>query len=129
MPNARRGEATLTLDGQKFDLIISLGTLARMEKAFNTDTFYEAIDRLFPGDGRTASAKDVILMIYCLLEGNGYPVTPEIEKTVSRGEIAEFQSFLIEVMSNTFPNKKEVDARERAENPPMAEPFGSVSES
>jgi hypothetical protein len=93
LANAARGETTITIDGAPARLCLTLGALARLETAFETESLSELGERL-----RRLTAQDLLIVLAALLEGGG-AATPQdlMHARIDPGEAARAVARAIEL--------------------------------
>jgi len=69
MANPWAGEVALVIDGQERVLKLTLGALAELEAALETDTLVELIERF---EGGVFSSRDVLALVVAGLRGGGW---------------------------------------------------------
>ena len=69
MANPYAGEVALTLDGQLHVAKLTLGALAELEAALQTETLVELVERF---EGHKFSTRDVLALIVAGLRGGGW---------------------------------------------------------
>jgi len=72
MANPWAGEVTLTLDGTRRDLKLTLGALAELEAELATGTLIDLVERFESG---AFSSRDVLSLIVAGLRGGGWKGT------------------------------------------------------
>lgn len=72
MPNRRRGEVALQLDGTRYTLCLTLGALAELEEAFGVQDLTALGERF--GTGRLSS-RDLLTLLAIALRGGGHEVS------------------------------------------------------
>ena len=72
MVNILRGEIEADLDGEAYTLCLTLGALAELETAFESETLLGVIERFQSGQMR---AKDIMAVICAGLKGGGHECT------------------------------------------------------
>jgi hypothetical protein len=72
--NHLRGEILAELDGKKYCLVLTLQSLAELEKSFGDDTLESLVQRFSAGK---FSSNDLIKIIAVGLRGAGYTYTDE----------------------------------------------------
>lgn len=80
--NPYAGEVALVIDGERHVLKLTLGALAELEAALETDTLVELVERFESG---AFSSRDVLALIVAGLRGGGW-----------RGQAADLVSARIE---------------------------------
>jgi len=113
MDNDLRGSATITIDGQDYEVGQSIGALARLAKAFGVKTFDEVNTRI-----NEMKLEDVPVVLQCLLRGNGHTVTDAAIEKVAPGSYFQMLRMLYD---SAFPATKPNGAAEGASaNPPQS---------
>jgi Phage tail tube protein, GTA-gp10 len=74
MPNPRRGEVELTLDGRRYTLCLTFGALAELEAAFGAADLGALAQRFSQG---SLSAGDIIAMLSIAIRGGGEHISDE----------------------------------------------------
>jgi len=69
MANPWAGEVALVIDGQRRVLKLTLGALAELETALETETLLQLVERF---EGGKFSARDVLLLLAAGLRGGGH---------------------------------------------------------
>jgi len=69
MGNPWRGDVSLTLDGQRHEMRLTLGALAELEAGLKADTLVALVERFEGGAYRSA---DVLALIVAGLRGGGW---------------------------------------------------------
>lgn len=72
MANPWAGEVTLTLDGTRHDLKLTLGALAELEAELATGTLIDLVERF---ESSAFSSRDVLSLIVAGLRGGGWKGT------------------------------------------------------
>lgn len=73
MDNPWSGTVTLSVDGQKRPMCLTLGALAELEAALGEDTLVALVERFESGG---FSSRDVLALIVAGLRGGGWNITP-----------------------------------------------------
>lgn len=74
MTNPLRGEISATLSGETYTLCLTLGALAELEAAFESETIINVIERFQSGK---IKASDLIKVITAGLKGAGHHLTEQ----------------------------------------------------
>lgn len=74
MANPYAGEVALTLDGQRHVAKLTLGALAELEVALETETLVQLVERF---EAHRFSSRDVLALIVAGLRGGGWPGSAE----------------------------------------------------
>jgi hypothetical protein len=108
MANSIRGEATITIGGKPYDVVMNLGALARLATALDVEGFTELQERL--AKFRLA---DMPVVIDAVLKANGHDVEmAQIEKM-------DPLSYITDVIPAIFRNDGKANGAGGAEaNPP-----------
>ena len=83
MPNPRRGEVALNLDGKRYVLCLTLGALAELEEAFGVADLGALAERF--GTGRLSS-RDLLAILAVALRGGGQPLSDVEVASLPLGE-------------------------------------------
>ena len=82
MANPWTGEVAICLDGQRHVAKLTLGALAELEDALETETLIDLVERF---EGRRFSTRDVLALIVAGLRGGGWQGTAADLRTVEIG--------------------------------------------
>lgn len=82
MTNPWTGEVAIWLDGQRHVAKLTLGALAELEDALETETLIELVERF---EGRRFSTRDVLALIVAGLRGGGWQGRASDLRTVEIG--------------------------------------------
>jgi len=82
MANPWTGEVAIWLDGQRHVAKLTLGALAELEDALETETLIGLVERF---EGRRFSTRDVLALIVAGLRGGGWQGTAADLRTVEIG--------------------------------------------
>ena len=82
MTNPWTGEVAIWLDGQRHVAKLTLGALAELEDALETETLIELVERF---EGRRFSTRDVLALIVAGLRGGGWQGRAADLRTVEIG--------------------------------------------
>jgi len=100
MPNPRRGEIEAVLDGQPFNLCLTLGALAELEAAFGDDDMLGLAQRFSSG---RLSARDAVRIIGAGLRGAGNQMTDEaVARMRCDDAAAGFVDIVARLLAATF---------------------------
>jgi len=100
MVNRRRGEIAATLDGRQWTLCLTLGALAELENAFNSQDLGALLNRFSSG---ALSATDIARIIAAGLRGAGHDVSSEaVAQMRAEGAAAGFAAIVSELLTATF---------------------------
>jgi hypothetical protein len=112
MDNDLRGSATITIDGEDYEVGQSIGALARLAKAFGVKTFDDVNRRV-----NEMNLEDMPVVLQCLLRGNGHKVSDEAIERLAPGS---YFAMLRMLYDSAFPASKPNGAAEGATaNPPQ----------
>lgn len=76
MTNPWRGDVALVIDGQSYDLRLTLGALAELEAAIEVGSLVEMVERF---EGGAYSSRDVLAILRAGLSGGGADPMPNLE--------------------------------------------------
>lgn len=82
MANRWTGEVAIWLDGQRHVAKLTLGALAELEDALETETLIDLVERF---EGRRFSTRDVLALIVAGLRGGGWQGMAADLRTVEIG--------------------------------------------
>ncbi|CAN1533384.1 Phage tail tube protein, GTA-gp10 [Paracoccaceae bacterium] len=82
MANPWTGEVAIWLDGQRHVAKLTLGALAELEDALETETLIDLVERF---EGRRFSTRDVLALIVAGLRGGGWQGSAADLRTVEIG--------------------------------------------
>jgi len=82
MANPWAGEVAIWLDGQRHVAKLTLGALAELEDALETETLIDLVERF---EGRRFSTRDVLALIVAGLRGGGWQGSAADLRTVEIG--------------------------------------------
>jgi hypothetical protein len=82
MTNPWTGEVAIWLDGQRHVAKLTLGALAELEDALETETLIDLVERF---EGRRFSTRDVLALIVAGLRGGGWQGQAADLRTVEIG--------------------------------------------
>jgi Phage tail tube protein, GTA-gp10 len=100
MPNRRRGEVALSLDGRDYVLRLTLGALAELEDAFKTGSLAGLAAHLGSG---SLSSRELLLLLRIALKGGGNPLTEEaLEQATLTGGVEAAVTALADLFALTF---------------------------
>lgn len=100
MINRRRGEIGARLDGKDYRLCLTLGALAELESAFETQDINALIERFSTG---RLSAADMVAVIGAGLRGGGHELNDEQVRMMRSEEGAVgFAQVVAELLAVTF---------------------------
>jgi hypothetical protein len=100
MINRRRGEISARLDGKDYRLCLTLGALAELEAAFETQDINALIERFSTG---RLSARDMTAVIGAGLRGGGNELNDEQVRTMqSEDGAVGFAQIVAELLAVTF---------------------------
>jgi hypothetical protein len=74
MANPYAGEVALVIDGERRVLKLTLGALAELEAALGAGSLVDLVERF---EGRSFSARDVLMVLVAGLRGGGWRGTAE----------------------------------------------------
>lgn len=100
MANRRRGEVSATLDGRRYTLCLTLGSLAELEEAFGVDDLGALAARF--GSGRLSVA-DLVRIVGAGLRGGGHPIgDDEVRALPVSGSLHEIAAAVAALLEATF---------------------------
>ncbi|QGA57547.1 gene transfer agent family protein [Brucella sp. 6810] len=100
MANRHRGEVAARLDGRDWTLCLTLGALAELESAFETDNLSALVARFSSG---RLSARDMQRIICAGLRGGGHTVSEEdVADMRAEGGVAGFARIVSSLLTVTF---------------------------
>jgi hypothetical protein len=100
MANRRRGEIEAHLDGRSYRLCLTLGALAELEAAFESQDLLGLAERF--SSGRLAAA-DAVRILGAGLRGGGNDLTDETVAAMScAGGAAGYVAIVAELLTATF---------------------------
>lgn len=82
MTNPWRGEVALVIDGQSYDMRLTLGALAELEAALDAGSLVELVQRFESG---AYSSRDVLAILRAGLRGGRADPLPDLERGVIDG--------------------------------------------
>ncbi|WP_375458413.1 gene transfer agent family protein [uncultured Enterovirga sp.] len=100
MANRRRGEVSATVDGRRYTLCLTLGSLAELEDAFGVDDLGALAARF--GTGRL-SVMDLVRIFGAGLRGAGHPISDEEVRAMPvGGGLHEIAAAVAALLDATF---------------------------
>jgi hypothetical protein len=100
MANGVRGEIEAELDGRRWTLCLTLGSLAELETAFEADDLAGLAERLAAG---RLSARDAIVLIGAGLRGGGADVSDaEVAAMASAGGVPTYAAIVARLIGAAF---------------------------
>ncbi|MEM6409268.1 MAG: gene transfer agent family protein [Pseudomonadota bacterium] len=100
MANPYAGEVRLVLDGQPFDLKLTLGALAELEDGLQGETVLQLIERFETG---SFSTRDVLALIVAGLRGGGWAGTSaELLSVEIEGGLMEATKAAAQLLARAF---------------------------
>ena len=100
MPNPHRGEIEACLDGQSFNLCLTLGALAELEHTFGHEDMLSLAERFQSG---RLSARDAQRIIGAGLRGAGHEIFDEaVGRMQAEGGVAGFVDIVARLLGATF---------------------------
>ena len=100
MPNPHRGEIEACLDGQPFNLCLTLGALAELEHSFGHEDMLSLAERFQSG---RLSARDAQRIIGAGLRGAGNEIRDEaVGRMQADGGVAGFVDIVARLLGATF---------------------------
>lgn len=100
MANQQRGEIEATFSGQSYTLCLTLGAIAELEAAFDTEDFIAVIERLQKGK---IKADDIITILTAGLKGGGNEVSRQEVATMKiEGGLKGAVVIVADLLSATF---------------------------
>ncbi len=113
MPNARRGEVALQIDGRRYTLCLTLGVLAELEDAFGVQDLNALAERF--GTGRLSS-RDLLTLLAIALRGGGHAMSDaEVANLPLHDGIEPLAAALADLLAMTF------GGGEASPNPPSSQ--------
>src|SRR5262245_34202146 len=98
--NRHRGEVAASLGGQEYRLCLTLGALAELEAAYETEDLNTLVERFSTG---RLSARDLIRLIGAGLRGAGQAVSDaEVAAMPLEDGVAGFAMIVAELLAVTF---------------------------
>jgi hypothetical protein len=100
MPNPHRGEIEACLDGQSFNLCLTLGALAELEHTFGHEDMLSLAERFQSG---RLSARDAQRIIGAGLRGAGNEIRDDaVGRMQAEGGVAGFVDIVARLLGATF---------------------------
>ena len=100
MTNAYRGEVSLTVDGEPYNLRLSLGALASLESRLGSKGLLPLIERFEAGE---FSAADLIELLFAGLSGSAWQGSKEdLEKAEIEGGVLAAAKAAGEMLAASF---------------------------
>lgn len=107
MVNKHRGEISARLDGRDWTLCLTLGALAELEEAFQTEDLTKLTERFSKGH---LSARDMHMVIYAGLKGGGHALEKtDVMNMQADGGAIGFAKIVVELLTATFGTSTPVD--------------------
>jgi Phage tail tube protein, GTA-gp10 len=125
MPNARRGEVALQIDGRRYTLCLTLGALAELEAAFGVEDLMALAERF--GSGRL-SGRDLVTLLAVALRGGGHALSDqEVAGLPLRDGIAPVAAAIAELLVVTFGGEASPPNPPVPQDPAGRQPFQGMS--
>ena len=103
MANPQRGEIEAILNGKPYTLCLTLGALAELEAAFDSETLIEVIERF---QANKIHAADLIAVITAGLKGAGHDLTQEeVAAMQVEGGVTTYIAIVAKLLNATFANE------------------------
>ena len=100
MANPWAGEVALVMDGKRRVLKLTLGALAELETALETETLVELVERF---EGGRFSSRDVLLLLAAGLRGGGWDgETAELARAEIEGGPMNAARVAAELLARAF---------------------------
>lgn len=108
MKNRHRGEISAVLNGSEWVLCLTLGALAELEAAYETENLAALIARFSTGK---LSARDILLIVTAGLRGGGHEISKNEVATMRANDGAVgFARIVTELLVATFGDNNQVDS-------------------
>ena len=118
--NRHRGEIEAVIDGQRHILVLTLGSLAELETAFDVADLMALAARFEAG---RISSSDAMVILATALRGGGLDVSPQdVGRMRPEGGAGGWVAILSDLLSATFSQPSDNGKAEAGDKPPENPP-------